>query len=62
MAKFDKLGVKETERSEPSEVELDSKQRKPNARQLVLAQAKENKVRSIDLQPSTAQKDNKLDC
>ena len=41
--KFDELGVKEAERSEQNEAELDSKQRKPNARQLTLAQVKENK-------------------
>ena len=41
--KFDKLGVKEAERSKQNEAELDSKQRKPNAHQLTLAQVKENK-------------------
>ena len=41
--KFDELGVKEAERSEQNEAELDSKRRKPNARQLTLAQVKENK-------------------
>ena len=41
--KFDELGVKEAERSKQNEAELDSKRRKPNARQLTVAQVKENK-------------------
>ena len=41
--KFDELGGKEAERSKHNEAELDSKRRKPNARQLTLAQVKENK-------------------